>query len=72
FRDFYVSRSNVASSVIDECIRIAGESAYVEAKPKGVYVSMSAEFNPERKNLTSTEAQERSCQIGALLGKSTR
>ncbi len=72
FRDFYVSRSNVTSSVIDECVRIAGANAYVEVQSKGVYVSMSAEFNPEHKGLDSAEAQERSCQIGARLGEFTR
>jgi hypothetical protein len=67
FRDFFLSSEFFSAKAIAEIRRIAGSRAYVEQRPRGVYISMSAEFNPDGKNV-SPDALERSARISVVVG----
>jgi len=69
FRDFFLSRVVAGKETVEQVLRLAGDEAYVERLSTGIYVSMSPEFNPEGRGLPPVEAQERSAQIGSVLGK---
>jgi hypothetical protein len=69
FRDFFLSRERLENKAIEEAIRLAGDEAYVENRATGVYISMSAEFNPKGRSIPLLEAQERSVRISAVIGR---
>jgi len=68
FRNFFVSRAKLAGAA--QTVRInAGVDAYFEEFDHGLYVSMSAEFNPAHCSVDPIEAQYRSVRIAeGLLG----
>lgn len=66
FRNFYLSHT-MRRHLIDEVIALAGSDAHVGELAHGVYVSMSAEFNPEGADIDSLESQARSVRIASLL-----
>jgi hypothetical protein len=72
FRDFFLSRERLENKAIEEAIRLAGDEAYVESRASGVYISMNAEFNPKGRSIPWLEAQERSVQISAVIGRAAR
>lgn len=73
FQNFFLSSAGVERAVLEGVLRIAGADAYVEEIDSvGVYVSMSAEFNPENRSVPSEEAQGRSARISALIGRAVR
>jgi hypothetical protein len=72
FCDFFLSRERLENRAIEEAIRLAGNEAYVESCESGVYISMSAEFNPKGCSITWLEAQERSVRISAVIGRAAR
>jgi hypothetical protein len=72
FCDFFLSRERLENKAVEEAIRLAGDEAYVESRATGVYISMSAEFNPKGRSIPWLEAQERSVRISAVIGRATR
>lgn len=72
FRNFFVNRSQLGQSAVDEVLRVAGDDTYIEDREGGVYVSMSAEFNPLGRGIPSLEAQYRSARISAIIGRAAR
>jgi hypothetical protein len=72
FRNFFLSRERLENKAVEEAIRLAGDEAYVENRATGVYISMSAEFNPKGRSIPSPESQERSVQISAVIGQAAR
>jgi hypothetical protein len=72
FRNFFLSRERLENKAVEEAIRLAGDEAYVENRATGVYISMSAEFNPKGRSIPWLEAQERSVQISAVIGQAAR
>lgn len=72
FYDFFLSRERLENKAVEEAIRLAGDEAYVESRATGVYISMSAEFNPKGRSIPLLEAQERSVQISAVIGRAAR
>jgi len=72
FRDFFLSSEHLERNAIDEVIRLAGSEAYVERRLRGVYVSMSGEFNPKGQGVLPLEAQERSARISGVIGRVAR
>jgi hypothetical protein len=72
FRDFFVSRTRLSSNALDDVLQHAGDDVYVEERKAGVYVSMTAEFNPRGCGIPSSEAQERSARISAIIGRAVR
>jgi hypothetical protein len=71
FLDFFVSRRYFSEDVAKQIVGLAGASAYVELTGKGIYVSMTEDFNPAGRSVTP-DAQERSAQIGTLVGRAFR
>lgn len=71
FRDFFLGGEFFNPRAIAEIRRIAGKRAYVEQRARGVYISMSAEFNPDGKEV-SPDALERSARISVVVGNEMR
>ncbi len=71
FRNFFVSRE-LGQSALDEIIHASGEDAYVEELKSGVYVSMSAEFNPAGQSVDPLDAEERSMKVAKIVGRLCR
>lgn len=67
FRNFYLRHAHVSRETLETILQLAGSNAYVETLEKGTYVSMSAEFNPDRRDISSIESQERSVEIASVL-----
>lgn len=72
FCDFFLSRELLENKAIEEAIRLAGDEAYVESRATGVYISMSAEFNPKGRFIPSPESLWRSARISAVIGQAAR
>jgi hypothetical protein len=72
FRDFFLSRERLENKAIEEAIRLAGDEAYVERRASGVYISMTAEFNPDGRSIPSPESQWISARISAVIGRAAR
>jgi hypothetical protein len=72
FRDFFLSRQRLENRAVEDVLRLAGDEAYIESRATGVYISMSAEFNPKGRSIPSLEAQERSARISAVIGRAAR
>jgi hypothetical protein len=72
FCDFFLSRERLENKAIEEAIRLAGDEAYVESRATGVYISMSAEFNPKGRSIPSPESLWRSARISSVIGRAAR
>jgi hypothetical protein len=72
FCDFFLSRERLENKAIEEAIRLAGDEAYVESRATGVYISMSAEFNPKGRSIPSPESLWKSARISAVIGRAAR
>jgi len=67
FRDFFVSRVQFGRGVIDSVRESVGEVYLEEFEDRGLYVSMSPEFNPDRCSVETIEAQYRSVRVAERL-----
>lgn len=67
FRDFFVSRSAVSPTTLEAIRDAVGEAYLEEFGDRGLYVSMSPEFNPEHRAVEPVEAQYRSVRVAKLL-----
>ncbi len=67
FRNFFLDSEFFSAKAIAEISRIAGSDAYLEQCSRGLYISMSAEFNPDGKEV-SPDALERSARISNVVG----
>ena len=72
FCDFFLSRERLENKAIEEAVRLAGDESYVENRSTGVYISMSAEFNPKGRSIPSPESLWRSARISAVIGRAAR
>lgn len=67
FRDFFVSRVPFARGVIDVVRESVGDVYLEEFEDRGLYVSMSPEFNPDHCSVDPIEAQYRSVRVAERL-----
>jgi hypothetical protein len=72
FQNFFISRAALGERAIEEIVARVGQGAHVEQVERGIYVSMTAEFNPEHRAVTPIEAQYRSVRVAELLVKHLR
>lgn len=72
FRNFYVRHAHVSGETLKTIVQLAGSNAYVETLERGTYVSMSAEFNPDRRDINSIESQERSVEIASVFANALK
>lgn len=69
FRNFYLSRSRLPTTLISRLLAFVPHEAYVRELDHGVYVSMSREFNLLGRGIASELAQNISTQIGHAIGQ---
>jgi len=73
FRNFFISRAAFGRGAIEAVQDIVGTDVYVEEfDDRGLYVSMSPEFNPDHRAVETIEAQHRSIRVAELLAKHLR
>lgn len=72
FHDFFLSAECFSESVVEAVVRSAGSAVYIERRPRGIYVSMSEVFNPNRSGIPGDDAEERSDQIAEILGRALK
>jgi hypothetical protein len=72
FQDFYLSRRFLAPNVVSSALSVLPKQAFVRELERGVYVSMSREYNPESRGLESEVAQSASADVARLIGKWAR
>ena len=66
FRDFFVSGAYVGASTLDR-IKTVFADAYVESIGHGLYISSTAEFNPNNQSVDATQATRQSGEVARLL-----
>jgi hypothetical protein len=69
FRDFALNREHLGEQAVEDVVRLIGNDAYFERRGSITYVSMSAEFNPERKDLPIWEDLERTARLCKIIGR---
>ncbi|HTN89594.1 MAG TPA: hypothetical protein VL242_38215 [Sorangium sp.] len=72
FRNFFLSEESLGPVAVQQAEVLAGNDAFVEKRKRGIYVSMSSEFNPKGGHVNPLEAQERSTKIAAIVGRAVK
>ena len=68
FRNFFINVDVLGESFVSEAMKATGDDVYIEQTGRGgLYVSMSAEFNPNRKAIDAVRAQYRSIKVARIL-----
>jgi hypothetical protein len=70
FRDFYISGEYIGADTL-KTIAMLFRAAYIETLAEGLYVSCTAEFNPERRGLDNEYAQWQSVEVASLIASIT-
>ncbi len=69
FRNFYLSKHRIDPEPIATVIQLVGHDCYIERRRRGVYISTSRDFNPDRRSIDRIEAQKKSGQIANILAR---
>lgn len=72
FQNFYLSLHGLPSFLVQQTLSIVPTDAFVRKFERGVYVSMSPEYNPLGLGVERDVAQEVSVRIGSLIGEIVR
>ncbi|WP_148314474.1 hypothetical protein [Sorangium cellulosum] len=72
FRNFFLSEDSLGPVAVQQAVAFAGNDVFVEERKRGIYVSMSTEFNPKGWHIDPLEAQERSTKIAAVVGRAAK
>jgi hypothetical protein len=68
FRNFYLSSKRLSKKTLKAVELEAGAEAFIEEDAEGgMYVSMTADFNPRAQSLDPIDAQERSVRIAEIV-----
>jgi hypothetical protein len=69
FHDFFLSRKNLPPDVFAGAMAGVTARAYMRQISDGMYVSMSREFNPERRQVETELAHQVSVRVAVAIGK---
>lgn len=69
FQNFYLSRRRLPSDLVSRALSVVPKQAHIREIERGVYVSMSREYNAEARGVDAELAQRASVSIGSVIGE---
>ncbi len=72
FRNFYLSRQRLPADLVERVLALVPKEAYVRELQRGLYVSMSGEFNPDGRGVENDIVYKVMTPIGRAIGEGFR